>query len=157
MTRRERMIVSADSPKGAERRRHLRLELEEQAMLLLLEQEKAMVCWLVDIAEGGCRLALDHPLPDVDHKAVEITFRAHGISLRFAGEIVWTHELEIGVEFGLASERGRTRLGELLGAVASELKQHPAAIPAESSHVEVKAVGIAGEVLPPDAPLPPAH
>lgn len=148
----------ADSPKEAERRRHLRLELEEQAMLLVLEQEKAMVCWLVDIAEGGCRLALDHPLTEVDHKAVEITFRTHGISLRFAGEIVWTHELEIGVEFGLASDRGRTRLGEVLGVVAREQRQQPVNVVAGHEHpAEVKQVGIEGEVLPPDAPLPPAR
>jgi phosphoribosylanthranilate isomerase len=103
------------------RRAHQRHTVDEPAWLSVLKHEATIPCRIIDLSLAGCRLrASDSFLPGL-HARVEVSFRVHGLLLRFNGEAQWTDDcLTVGIRFVDVTSRRVDELAEILTEVAAE-------------------------------------
>jgi len=103
---------------GAERRKHPRFTVDEDASLLLVDHGLTVQCRVLDLSLEGCRMCSEEPLPEGIHVRVEATFQINGIPFRLAGLIQrTTQERDVGIRFMDLSQRRRAEWAEVLGEV----------------------------------------
>jgi c-di-GMP-binding flagellar brake protein YcgR len=133
--------------------------VDTSAELLLVEHGLALQCHILDLSEGGCRLRTDQTLPDGIRVHVEVTFKLHGVSLRFSGFTQWTGaENEVGIRFGEVPPRRRGELAEVLTEVQEEEAAKAERLAAERRAAEAQAKRLAENPAsaPPSPLAPPA-
>jgi c-di-GMP-binding flagellar brake protein YcgR len=112
---------SADPAAGqSERREDPRLEVDEEASLVLLNSSSRLDCRIVEISLTGCRMSLRHLFVGGVPARVEAAFKLRGFSFRFGGQIEWTDGKRLaGVRFAEMAQRRRDELVEVLCEIAA--------------------------------------
>lgn len=113
---------SADPAAGqSERREDHRLEVDGEAVLLLLNSGSRLDCRIVEISLTGCRLNLRHLFVGGVPARVEASFKLRGFSFRFSGQVEWTDGKHLaGIRFAEMASRRRDELVEVLCEIAAE-------------------------------------
>jgi PilZ domain len=97
--------------------------VHEKARIMALQSGFAVVCSVLDISQGGCKLFAEQPFPARKRIPVEVTFKICGLPLRFGGIIKWTDfEGTMGIEFVDVSPRRK----EALALAVEDLKSFKA-------------------------------
>jgi c-di-GMP-binding flagellar brake protein YcgR len=112
---------SANSAAGQnERREDPRLEVDEEAALVLLNSGSRLDCRIVEISLTGCRMSLRHLFVGGVPARVETAFKLRGFSFRFSGQIEWSDCKHLaGVRFAEMASRRRDELVEVLCEIAA--------------------------------------
>jgi c-di-GMP-binding flagellar brake protein YcgR len=100
------------------RRAAPRLDVDEDARLLLVEHGSTISCRIVDISLSGCRLHTKEQFTAGSIVCVEVAFKVRGLAFRFSGTTQWTDGRHlVGIRFTGVSARRREDLVEALSEV----------------------------------------
>ena len=106
----------------AERRANPRLAVEEPTAIVILNQGASFRCSVLDLSMSGCRLRTSPRFPGSAWDQVEVSFKLHGISLRFSGEIQWIDGRQlIGIRFTSLTAQRREELAKALSEIKAQL------------------------------------
>lgn len=141
-----------------ERRDDPRLEVDEGATLLLLNQGANLACRIVEISLTGCRMRTRDRFLGETGVRVEAVFKLRGIALRFNATIEWTDGKHlVGIRFIEVAARRMDELVEVLCELAAESAAKAVKQAAERQAAEEKTQDETQEVLiPKPLPLPDA-
>lgn len=105
----------------ANRRATSRQALEEDASLLLVKHGSSVACRVLDLSLGGCRVQTSGRILASVLAQVEVSFKVHGLTLRFRGITQWTDDRhQIGICFVDVTSRRREELAELVCELEGE-------------------------------------
>jgi hypothetical protein len=106
---------------AANRRTAPRFALEGDASILLVDHGSSISCKILDLSVGGCQLRTSDRFPAGVRVLVEVSFKVHGIVLRFRGTVQWkAGESLFGIRFAEMTSRRRDELAEVLREVEAE-------------------------------------
>jgi hypothetical protein len=121
----------ADLPSN--RRTSPRHALEGDASILLVDHGLSISCNILDLSLGGCQLRTCDPFPAGVRVLVEVSFKVHGIVLRFRGTVQWkAGECLFGIRFAEMTSRRREELAGVLIEVEAENAAKAAKLAAEN-------------------------
>jgi len=104
------------------RRQLQRFSLDEDATLHMVNHGNSVVCRVVDISQGGCRLLTRERFQAGIMVRVEVNFKVRGLVFRFSGVTQWTDSRhQLGIRFVDVPSRRRQELVEALDELAAEL------------------------------------
>lgn len=113
-----------------ERRRHLRLPIESDATLCLLDTGTTANCRMVDISLEGCRLRHEVEFAGQPGMNVEVAFRLPSAVFRFAGVLVWSAKNSVfGIQFQRMKSDRRKELAAMLEELQAEVMFKAASAP----------------------------
>jgi hypothetical protein len=96
--------------------------MEGEAMLFLLDEERAVCCRILDLGLEGCRLRKEDDIVAQVGSRVEVSFRFAGSAFRFLGSLAWSAKKRIlGIQFQKMNDHRRNELAELLAGMREEL------------------------------------
>ena len=105
-----------------EQRKFFRFPVEGEAMLFLLDDERAVRCEIIDLGLEGCRLRKGDDFVAQIGSRVEVGFRLSGSAFRFFGSLAWSAKNRVlGIQFQNMSANRRDELAELLAGMREEL------------------------------------
>jgi hypothetical protein len=103
------------------RRNSPRYAIEGFASLLLVEHGSSIACNILDLSMGGCQLRTQDRFPAGIGVLVEVSFKVHGIILRFRGKVQWkAGDCLFGIRFSEMTPRRREDLAGVLGEVEED-------------------------------------
>ncbi len=106
---------------AANRRKSPRHVIEGDASILLVDHGSSIPCNILDLSLGGCQLRTHDRFLAGVHILVEVSFKVHGIILRFRGQVQWkSGEYLFGIHFLEMTSRRRDELAELLCEIEAE-------------------------------------
>jgi hypothetical protein len=106
----------------AEQRKFFRFPVEGEAMLFLLDEERAVCCRILDLGLEGCRLRKEDDVAANVGSRVEVAFRVAGSTFRFFGSLAWSAKKRtLGIQFQNMNALRRDELAELLAGMREEL------------------------------------
>lgn len=110
-----------------ERRRHLRLEVDEPVSLLQIHPYSAISGRLIDLGQHGCCVRTELRFLAGVMIRVEVVFKIRGESFRIPGVTQWTDRKQtVGIRFIDMTERRMTALAEILAEVEANHSSLPA-------------------------------
>jgi c-di-GMP-binding flagellar brake protein YcgR len=125
------------------RRAAPRLDVDEDARLLLVEHGSTVSCRIVDISLSGCRLRTKERFTAGSMVCVEVAFKVRGLAFRFSGMTQWTDGRHlVGIRFAGVSARRREELVEALCEVEAENAAKAAQQAAEQRAAEEQAAAL---------------
>ena len=125
------------------RRAAPRLDVDEDARLLLVEHGSTVSCRIVDISLSGCRLRTKEQFTAGSMVCVEVAFKVRGLAFRFSGMTQWTDGRHlVGIRFAGVSARRREELVEALCEVEAENAAKAAQQAAEQRAAEEQAAAL---------------
>jgi hypothetical protein len=104
-----------------DRRIAARLDLDEDARILLVKQGITVSCRVVDLSLTGCRMRTQERFVAGAHIRVEVALKVSGFGFRSSGVVQWTDgRYLVGIRFVELSERRRDELAEALREVKED-------------------------------------
>jgi c-di-GMP-binding flagellar brake protein YcgR len=95
-----------------------RVEVDEDARLLVVNHGSALPCHVIDLSLNGCRVRTQERIPAGILVRVEVSFKVRGLAFRFCGLTQWTNGRNLaGIRFVDVPARRREELAEALGEV----------------------------------------
>ncbi len=80
-----------------EQRKYLRHPMHRAAVVLSGTQEQRVRCRILDMSDGGARLAVSHPIANLPRTFTLMLFK--DASVQRDCEVVWTDSRYVGVKF----------------------------------------------------------
>jgi c-di-GMP-binding flagellar brake protein YcgR len=121
------------------RRTSPRFNVDEDAMLLMVNHGTQIRCKMLDLSLGGCRLKLMERFQAGSMVRVEVRFSVRGIVFRFGGVTQWTDGRHVmGVRFVNIANRRKGELAEALGEIEETIATKAQESPAAASDQKVK-------------------
>lgn len=106
------------APRGRERRKYQRHELQTEATFYLLRPLATVEATILDLSMGGCRLRLGRRIPLDIRLRIEVGFSYEGLPFRVGGVIQAVHSKEeVGIRFVDLSERNQQRIKSLIAEI----------------------------------------
>lgn len=98
-----------------------RCDLDEDARILLIQEDVSIRCRMVDLCLNGCRVRTQDRLVALAGQRVEAAFRVRGFNFQFSGVIQWADGWrQAGIRFVDVPRRRRDDLAEALGELTEE-------------------------------------
>jgi c-di-GMP-binding flagellar brake protein YcgR len=113
----EAMPVSQAKPNKRDRREVSREQVDNSAVIHLINIASRLPGRILDLSLGGCRIRADERFPVGIYTRVETEFRVKGLSFRLAGVIQAIHDHErrnIGIRFLDMSSRKQQQVEQLI-------------------------------------------
>ena len=127
-----RLVRNLGPPKGVERRRHPRFQVEVGVRLTLVDRANRIECSMLDLSLGGCRLYFESPHVLPKGARIELQFIGDGLPFRLPAVVQAVHHVQaLGVRFSNAPRRMQERLEWLVDELAEEAEAAEAARTAE--------------------------
>ena len=114
--------VGIPAPQQSDRRKSPRYDVDEGAMLLLVNHGSRIPCTVIDLSLSGCRLRAWERFRAGSPVRVEVSFTIRGISFRFGGVTQWIDSRHLlGIRFVDVIARRNAELAEALGEIEEAL------------------------------------
>ncbi len=106
---------------ASNRRTTPRHAIEGDASILLVDHGSSIPCNILDLSLGGCQLRTSKPFEAGIKVLVEVSFKVHGLVLRFRGTVQWkVRDHLFGIRFLEMTSRRNEGLAEVLCEVEAE-------------------------------------
>lgn len=127
-------IAASAQPSKADRRAHVRQQVDTSATIILVRGGSALAGRIVDLSPGGCRIKTVEKFPLGIYTRVEVEFHLNGLPFRLGGVIQAVHNsTTVGIRFLDLSERKRAQVAELIEEIARTKQEAEAAVAPEAA------------------------